>query len=50
MRKAVLAILLAGGPVPALAWGGTGHRHIGEVAARNFPSPDSPLFSGRRWR
>jgi len=38
MRKALLAMLLAAMPVPALAWGGTGHVMIGEVAARNFPA------------
>jgi hypothetical protein len=38
MRKALLAMLLAAVPVPALAWGGTGHVMIGEVAARNFPA------------
>jgi hypothetical protein len=36
MRKAILAVLLAAMPGPALAWGGTGHVIIGEVAARNF--------------
>jgi hypothetical protein len=36
MRFAIfLSLLLA--PVPAFAWGGTGHRYIGELAAKNFP-------------
>jgi len=43
MRKALLALLLAALPGPALAWGGTGHIYIGEVAARNF-SAEIPAF------
>src|SRR5471032_1041847 len=43
MRKAFLAMLLAAMPVPALAWGGTGHRYIGELAVRNFPK-EIPAF------
>ena len=36
MRFAIcLSLLLV--PAPAFAWGGTGHRYIGELAARNFP-------------
>ncbi len=36
MRLAIcLSLLLV--PVPAFAWGGTGHRYIGELAAKNFP-------------
>ncbi len=39
MRKSLAAALLvlAACPGPALAWGGAGHRMIGELAARNFP-------------
>jgi hypothetical protein len=38
MRKIVIVcILLAASPLPAAAWGGTGHTYIGEIAARNFP-------------
>jgi hypothetical protein len=43
MSKALLAMLLAALPGPALAWGGTGHIYIGEVAARNF-SAEVPRF------
>ena len=43
MRKALLAMLLAATPVPALAWGGAGHVTIGEVAARNFAA-EIPSF------
>ena len=43
MRKAILAMLLAAMPAPALAWGGTGHIAIGEVAARNFAA-EIPSF------
>jgi hypothetical protein len=36
MRHAIfLSLLLL--PAPALAWGGTGHRMIGELAAKSFP-------------
>jgi hypothetical protein len=36
--KPLLAcLLLALSPVPAFAWGYTGHRFIGELAVRNFP-------------
>lgn len=39
MRKLLIAVLLVTVPhTPALAWGGTGHRMIGELAARNFPA------------
>jgi hypothetical protein len=44
MRKALLAMLLAAMPVPALAWGGAGHVMIGEVAARNFPVEIPPFL------
>jgi hypothetical protein len=37
MRKAVIVIVLLALPQSASAWGGTGHRYIGELAARNFP-------------
>jgi len=45
MRRNVLAcaVLLAASPVPAWAWGATGHRYIGELAARNFPR-EIPAF------
>ncbi|HWM61959.1 MAG TPA: hypothetical protein VNN98_07395 [Rhizomicrobium sp.] len=45
MRKSIAAALLAlaAFPAPALAWGGAGHRMIGELAARNFPK-DIPAF------
>jgi hypothetical protein len=37
--SAVVAVaLLAAGTGPSLAWGSKGHRMIGEVAARNFPT------------
>ena len=42
MRGKAFAILILL-PAPAFAWGGTGHRYIGEVAARNFPS-EIPAF------
>jgi hypothetical protein len=38
MRKVIFAAALVAVPLPALAWGGTGHVYIGEVAARNFPA------------
>jgi hypothetical protein len=31
-------LALCAAPLPALAWGNTGHRYIGELAARNFPT------------
>lgn len=31
------ALLLLAFATPAFAWGGTGHRYIGEIAARHFP-------------
>jgi len=38
IAKPVLAcLLLALSPAPVLAWGGTGHRYIGELAVKNFP-------------
>jgi len=37
MRQWLLAALLALSPLPAWAWGATGHRYIGELAVRNFP-------------
>jgi hypothetical protein len=36
-RIFLVCLLLALSPVPAVAWGGTGHRYIGELAVRNFP-------------
>jgi hypothetical protein len=42
MRLAIcLSLLLV--PAPAFAWGGTGHRYIGELAAKNFPR-EIPAF------
>lgn len=39
MKKLLLAALLLGAmQTQALAWGGTGHRMIGELAAKNFPA------------
>jgi hypothetical protein len=39
MRRIVIAgLLLAASQGPALAWGAKGHRIIGELAAKNFPS------------
>jgi len=44
MQKNALAfLLLALSSAPAFAWGGTGHRYIGELAARNFPQ-EIPAF------
>jgi hypothetical protein len=45
MRKLIAAVLLtlAAFPAPSFAWGGAGHRMIGELAARNFPK-DIPAF------
>jgi hypothetical protein len=43
MRKWLIAALLALAPFPAWAWGGTGHRTIGELAVRNFPK-EVPAF------
>jgi hypothetical protein len=38
MRKLFLTcVLLVLSGAPALAWGGTGHRYIGEIAAGHFP-------------
>ena len=37
MRKAMIVVVLLALPQSALGWGGTGHRYIGELAARNFP-------------
>jgi hypothetical protein len=38
IQKPFLAcLLLALSSAPVLAWGGTGHRYIGELAVRNFP-------------
>ena len=38
IQKPFLAlVLLALSSAPVLAWGGTGHRYIGELAARSFP-------------
>jgi len=37
MRKCLLAAVLALAPLPARAWGATGHRIIGELAVRNLP-------------
>ena len=34
----LVCVLLALSSAPVLAWGGTGHRYIGELAVRNFPS------------
>src|SRR5262249_47021733 len=39
----LLALTPGLAPVPAWAWGGTGHRYIGELAARNFPK-EIPAF------
>jgi hypothetical protein len=38
MRKAVMIVALMALPQSAFGWGGTGHRTIGELAARNFPT------------
>ena len=44
IQKPFLAcLLLALSSAPVLAWGGTGHRIIGELAARNFPK-QIPIF------
>jgi hypothetical protein len=43
MRVWLVAGLLALSPLPAWAWGGTGHRYIGELAVRNFPK-EIPAF------
>ena len=43
MRRWLLAALLALAPVQAWAWGGTGHRYIGELAVRHFPK-EIPAF------
>ena len=43
MRKLVLALLIAGVPAQALAWGPDGHRMLGQIATRNLPA-DLPAF------
>lgn len=44
MRKLFLAcILLTASGAPCWAWGGTGHRFIGEIAAGHFPK-EIPVF------
>lgn len=40
---AALTVLFALAPLPALAWGSSGHRMIGEVAIRSLPA-DLPAF------
>lgn len=40
---AVLALLILAAPNAALAWGGTGHRIVGEAAIRALP-PETPAF------
>lgn len=45
--RIVLACALAATPTAALAWGATGHRVIGEAAARALP-PETPAFLRRR--
>jgi hypothetical protein len=37
MRRWLAAALLTLAPLPAWAWGATGHRYIGELAVRHFP-------------
>jgi len=43
MVSAALAVLITVMPGSALAWGGTGHRMIGQLAIRNLPS-ELPRF------
>ena len=43
MRSAMIVIALLALPQSAFAWGGTGHRYIGELAARGFPK-EIPAF------
>ena len=43
MHKGLLVALLILAPVPAWAWGATGHRIIGELAAGSFPK-EIPAF------
>jgi hypothetical protein len=43
MRKTLVAVLLALAPVPAWAWGSSGHRMIGELAVQHFPR-EIPAF------
>lgn len=38
MRKLILVCLSLACATPALAWGGKGHRIIGELAVKNFPA------------
>jgi hypothetical protein len=42
MRKFLIAVLIAL-PQAAFAWGGVGHRIIGELAVRSFPA-EIPAF------
>lgn len=42
-RALPLALVITLVSSPAFAWGGTGHRYIGEIAARHFPK-DIPAF------
>ena len=37
-RILIAALLLGAAQTPAFAWGGTGHRMIGELAVKNFPT------------
>jgi len=49
MRKLVLAlVLLAASGAPGWAWGGTGHRMIGEVAAGHFPKQIPAFLRSRQ--
>jgi hypothetical protein len=43
MRRIVLTLLALTAASPAFGWGGTGHRYIGETAAKNFPK-EIPAF------
>jgi hypothetical protein len=43
IAPSLVLLLAAAAPAPALAWGATGHRMIGEVAVRALPA-DTPAF------
>jgi hypothetical protein len=43
MCRIILALLALMAASPAFGWGGTGHRTIGEIAAKNFPK-EIPAF------
>lgn len=43
LRSLAAVALLGAAPAPALAWGGAGHRMIGEAAARSLPA-ELPAF------